>query len=77
MAGQFVAIMSASLATLDNNQQSLEDYDRLAWSGDMRQSDVFALLDRNERNAIIARDQIESGDPQNTLPVSPLGIKNC
>jgi hypothetical protein len=77
MARQFVDIMSASLATLDNNQQATVEYERLAWSGDMRQSDVFALLDRNERNAIIARDQIESGDPQNTLPVSPLGIKNC
>jgi hypothetical protein len=33
--------MSASLATLDNNQQSLEDYDRLAWSGDMKKSQIF------------------------------------
>jgi len=69
--------MSASLAALDNNQQASVEYERLAWSGDMRQSDILNLIDELEQGAIIARDQIESGDPRNTLPVEPLGIKNC
>jgi hypothetical protein len=75
MAQQFVDIMASSLAAVDNNQQAPVEYERLAWSGDMKESEVFGSLDDNEEIAINARDQVESGLGHPVL--LPLGEKNC
>jgi hypothetical protein len=77
MARQLIGAMAGSLAQWDNSQQAAIEYKRLAWSGGMRDSDVFESLDPNEKLAIIAVDQVESGEPQNSLPMSPMGEKSC
>jgi hypothetical protein len=79
MARQFVDIMSASLATLDNNQQATVEYERLAWSGDMKKSQIFLDMTQDRQTLINFRDQIESDptNPNNFALADPLGIKNC
>ncbi|WP_298955211.1 hypothetical protein [uncultured Nonlabens sp.] len=77
MAEQFVSAIALSLSNSDGFQHAAIEYQRLTWSGGMRESATYEQIPQGERNAIIARDQIESGDPRNTLPVSPLGTKSC
>ncbi|KQC32245.1 hypothetical protein AAU57_02075 [Nonlabens sp. YIK11] len=73
MAQQFVDVMAASLAAVDNNQQDPIEYERLSWSGDMKQSEIFSSWDDNEE-ITDARGQVESGLGHPIL--SPLGEKN-
>jgi len=77
MAQQFVDIMSASLASLDNNQHAPVQYERLAWSGDMKESEVFERLEFEFQTDVTSRDGVESGTftPNAEFPL--LGEKNC
>jgi hypothetical protein len=69
--------MAASLATLDNNQHAPVEYERLAWSGDMRKSDVFENLAFQFQSDSLSRDSVESGIFSPNLDFPLLGDKNC
>ncbi|MDO6809327.1 hypothetical protein Q4603_11920 [Zobellia galactanivorans] len=56
---EFAEAIGASLSVWDNNSQSPEYYNYLAWSGDMTKSDTFKGLEANVQKAIVSANIAE------------------
>ncbi len=81
MAEQFVNAMALSLANSDGFQHPSIEYQKMAWSGGMRDSEAYIFLDPVFKSDSERRDQAESGivaglnSPFPTL--SKIGTNNC
>lgn len=69
------------LSEFNGFQYPAIEYQRLAWSGAMRESDAYIFLDPVFKFNSERRDQTESGitaDPNSPIPALPkIGTNNC